>query len=166
MIIFIIDLNSDYIYGIIKLKTIIDYYKFTNYRIIINSTYKLNFNFNFEYTKININNLNACIKHLIIDDNDFIVKINGNFILKLNSPFMKCLNKLDKGLISADVISKYYFSDLFGIRAKYLYNIDYNKNFNLELEKAKSNIDEDKQLYLEILGININPNSKSKFTIY
>lgn len=172
MIFFIISLTINYYNGIIKLKYLIDYYKFRDYKIIINSIFN-DFNFKFDYKFINIQDelksLIFIINYFNINDDDFIVMINGNYLLKSNSLFMNYLAKLDRKIIDVDVISKFYFPDLFGMRCKFIKKIDDNNNnqrFELRLEKAKSLIEEKKQIYLEILGIDINPNSKSKFTIY
>jgi hypothetical protein len=172
MIFFIISLTYNYSYGIIKLKYLIDYYKIENFKIIINSTFN-NFKFKFEYKLINIQDklksLIFVINYFDIKDEDFIVKLNGNYLLKSKSPFMNYLSQLDKKIIDVDVISKYYFDDLFGMRCKFIKKIENNnEKFDLRLEKAKSFIEEKKQIYLEILGIDINqnPNLKSKFTIY
>jgi hypothetical protein len=170
MIFFIISLTYNYSYGIIKLKYLIDYYKIEEFKIIINSNLN-NFQFKFEYKLINIQDELKCLIFVIdyfdIKDEDFIVKLNGNYLLKSKSPFMNYLSKLDRKIIDVDVISKYYFDDLYGMRCRFIKKIENNnEKFDLRLEKAKSFIDEKKQIYLEILGIDINPKSKSKFTIY
>lgn len=169
MIFFIISLTYNYSYGIIKLKYLIDYYKIEEFKIIINTNLILKFKF--EYKLINIQDelksLIFVINYFDIKDEDFIVKLNGNYLLKSKSPFMNYLSQLDRKIIDVDVISKYYFDDLFGMRCKFIKKIENNnEKFDLRLEKAKSFIDEKKQIYLEILGIDINPNSNSKFTIY
>lgn len=171
MLIFIIFLTIDYNYGILKLKKIIDYYKFKNYKIIINSNLKIDLDF--EHHKININDeldaLLFAIKYIDINNDDFIIKINGNCTLKFNSPFMEELFKLDSGLTDYDVISKYYFIDLIGMRCKFIELIENNPNEHIQLrwEKVKSLIKEKKQLYLEYLGIDISKTGKYNiFTIY
>ena len=170
MIFFIISLTNNYNYGILKLKHLIDYYKIEDFKIIINPNF-YNFQFNFEYKLINIQDelksLFFIIDYFDIKDEDFIVKLNGNYLLKFKSPFMNYLSQLNKKIIDVDVISKYYFDDLFGMRCKFIKKIENtNEKFDLRLEKAKTFINEKKQIYLEILGIDINPNSNSKFTIY
>lgn len=171
MLIFIIFLTIDYNYGIIKLKKIIDYYNFKDYKIIINSN--LEIDLDFDHHLINIHNeleaLLFAIHYYDIYDNDFIIKVNGNCTLKKNSPFMEELFKLDSGLTDYDVISKYYFIDIIGMRCRYVNLIDKKSNEHIQLkwEKAKSLIEEKKQLYLEYLGINISiTDRKCIYTIY
>lgn len=154
--------------GIVKLKSLIDNYKIEEYKIIINTNIKINFNFKYKLINIEdeLKSLLFAIEYFDIKDNDFIIKINGNMILKTNNKFMKEIIKIDDNI---DVISRYLFSDLFGIRSKYIKMIEDNdERFELRLEKIKLKIEEKKQIELKELGININPNSKSKskFTIY
>lgn len=170
MLVFIIFLTTNYKYGILKLKKLIDFYDFQNYKIIINSSLKINFDFN--YSHININDeleaLLFSINYLNINDEDFIIKINGNCTIKNHSPFMKELSNLDKGLINIDVISKYFFIDIIGMKCKYVKMIDNNKDIKIDLrwEKAKDLIDEKKQFYLEYLGLDISQKAKNIFSTY
>lgn len=171
MLIFVIFLTINYNYGIIKLKKIIDYYNFKDYKIILNSSLKVDLDF--IHHKININDeldaLLFAIHYYDIYDNDFIIKVNGNCTLKMNSPFMEELFKLDSGLTNYDVISKYFFIDIIGMRCRYVNLIDKNKKEHIQLrwEKAKSLIEEKKQLYLEYLGINISVTDRECiYTIY
>jgi len=170
MLIFIIFLSTNYTYGIFKLKKIIDNYQINDYKIIINST-NYHFEFNFEVFWINIHDelkaLLFSIDYFNIQDDDFIIKVNGNCSLKTNSPFMKAVidnNDNDK----YHVISKYFFSDIIGIRCIYVKSIDKNNDIhmNLRWEKVKSLIDEKKQLNLDYLGIDISQTRNNPYTIY
>lgn len=171
MFIFLIFLSTNYRYGIIKLKKIIDYYNFDNYKIIINnSSFDLSFNFNYQLINI-IDELKALlftINYFNLDNNDFIIKFNGNCSLKSNSPFMKQLFKLNKNIIDYDVISKYFFTDIIVMKCKFIKLIEDNPNIhiNLRWEKSKSFIEEKKQLYLDYLGIDISQKRNNEFTIY
>jgi len=170
MIYFIISLTTEYKKGIKKLKYLIDYYKIINYKIIINSRNK-DLNFNFEFKLINIEDelksLLFIIDYYYIKDEEFIVKVNGNYLLKRNSLFMNYIMKLNRNLIDIDVISKYFFIDLFVIRCKYIKKIDNNnERFELRFEKCKKEIEEKKEIYLDILGINVNPKINNIYTIY
>jgi len=168
MIIFFIFLTTNYYKGILKLIKIINYYKFNNYEIIINSKLKLpEFKFDFKYINISdeLEALNFAIHYFDINDNDFIIKINGNCTLKSNSPFIKAV--IDNNN-TYDIISKYFFSDLIGIKCELIKMIDKNKNIHIQLryEKVKSLIDDSKLLYLNYLGINISQIKNNIYTIY
>lgn len=168
MLIFIIFVSTNYIYGIFKLKKLIDYYQFSDYKIIINSN-NYHFNFDFPVTWINIHDeLKAilfAIDYFYIQDDDFIIKFNANCTLKSHSPFLKAIKDNDNNY---DVISKYFFTDIIGIRCFYVKFIEKNNDVHIDLrwEKVKSRIDEKKQLYLEYLGIDISKTRNNPYTIY
>jgi hypothetical protein len=84
---------------------------------------------------------------------------------------MREIFKLNNNLTDYDVISKYYFSDLIGIKCKYINNINNignsDTNINMRWELLKNEIDNKKQLVLNYLGIDISTsNRKSIYTIY
>lgn len=173
MIIFFIFLTINYYKGILKLIKIINYYKFNDYKIIINSKLKLP-EFKFEFKFININDeldaLNFAIHYFDINDNDFIIKINGNCTLKSNSLFIKAVydNNNNNSNNGYDIISKYFFSDLIGIRCGLIKMIDKNKDIHIQLryEKLKSLVNDNKLLYLDYLGIDISQTRNNIYTIY
>jgi len=172
MLIFIIFLTNNNKKGILKLKKIIDLYKFENYKIIINSNNIIS-KYDFNYNLINIQNeLDAilfAIHYFDIHDTDFIIKINCNYNLKTHSPFMREIYKLNEHITNYDLISKYYFSDLLGIRCKYINNNNKNSdiNINMKWELIKNQINNEKQLMMNYLGIDISTNNKkSIYTIY
>lgn len=176
MLIFIVFLTNNNKKGILKLKKIIDSYKLENYKIIINSNIIIEeTDFNFKYNLINIQDESVALLFAIhyydIHEDDFIVKINCNYNLKSHSPFMREIFKLNNNLTDYDVISKYYFSDLIGIKCKYINNINNignsDTNINMRWELLKNQIDNKKQLVLNYLGIDISTsNRKSIYTIY
>lgn len=137
MIYFIIFVSSNYKYGIIKLNKLIHDYQFSNYKIIINSN-KYHFDLDFDVSWINVNDeLKAIlftIDYFNIQDDDFIVKFNANCTLKSNSPFLKALRDNDDNY---DVISKYFFTDIIGIRCFYVKIIDKNNEIHMDLRWKK-----------------------------
>jgi len=170
MLIFIIFVSSDYVYGILKLKKLIDNHQICDYKIIINSN-KYHFDLDFDASWINIHDeLKAilfAIDYFNIQDDDFIIKFNANCCLKSVCPFMKAVIKNNNDN-QYDVISKYFFTDIIGIRCSYIKFIDKNNEVHMDLrwEKVKSLINEKKQLYLEYLGIDISQTRNNPYTIY
>lgn len=163
-------MTTDYYKGILKLIKIINYYKFNDYKIIINSKLKLpDFTFDFKFINISdeLEALNFAIHYFDIKDNDFIIKINGNCTLKSNSPFIKAIYDNNNNN-TYDIISKYFFSDLIGIRCGLINMIDKNKDIHIQLryEKVKSLVNDSKLLYLNYLGIDISQTRNNIYTIY
>jgi len=169
MLFFIIFVSTNYKYGIFKLKRLIDYYQFTDYKIIINSN-NHHFDLDFEASWINIHDelkaLLFAIDYFNIQDDDFIIKFNANCSLKSHSPFLKALKNNDNN--HYEVISKYFFTDIIGIRCFYVKFIEKNNDIHMDLrwEKVKSLISDKKQLYLEYLGIDISQTRCNPYTIY
>lgn len=176
MLIFIIFLSIENSKGILQFKKIIDNYNFKDYKIIINlniNNYDIKKDLNFDFNLINIQDelvaLLFSIHYFDIKETDFIVKLNGDCLLMSHSPFMREVFKLNEGITDYDVISKYYFTDLIGMRCKYITKIDKNSDFNMNMkwELVKNLIDNKKQLNLEYLGIDISKHRhNSIFTTY
>jgi len=129
--------------------------------------------FKFDFKFININDeldaLNFAIHYFDICDDSFIIKINGNYTLKSNSPFIKAVyDNNNNNNNKYDIISKYFFSDLIGIKCVLIKMIDKNKDIHIQLryEKVKSLVNDDKLLYLDYLGIDISQTRNNIYTIY
>ena len=187
--------KQQYITGINKLKQVINNLKIKNYKIIIiennwkRKSFLNDLNCSMFYTKNNflratnrgfkeLKDIQNCIDHYKINDNDFIVKMTGRYILEDNSEFMKVIKKIHK--TNYECVIKYgsynnpvnhkmddCITGLIGMSCLYIKKIIKPKRNDLndcvEWKWANvTNLIHDKKIYLvNKLGINICPGSNT-----
>lgn len=123
-----------------------------------------------------LNDINLCIRHFNIKDDDFIVKMTGRYIIKNPCPFLDKLNDIDK----LDCIIRYgsylepacsykkpdCITGLIGMRCKNVKNIitpTENECVEWLWAKESMSISEEKICILSELGVYIAPGSNSNY---
>jgi hypothetical protein len=168
--------------------------KLTNESAFFNATFLNKFGVPVLYTKnnrlitrtanygiIEMIDINACIDHFKIQDEDFIVKITGRYVVDTNSEFFDVVDKLDKKPYSA-ILRFSQFDEpislvkttncttgMIGLKCKYVKKIeipnleDTKTAIEMKWAKVISELDDSEICIMTKLGLYIRPSNMDKY---